>query len=63
MTELEIFTRVTANKKKIEELMDYTTFVLNREVVRLEDEITALQNICKHTFENGTCKHCGKEEK
>ena len=63
MTELEIFTRVTANKKKIEELTDYTTFVLNTEVVRLEEEITALQKICKHTFENGICKHCGKEEK
>lgn len=63
MTGLEIFTRINANKKKIEELTDYTTFVLNKEVMRLEDENEALRNICKHEYENHVCKYCGKEEK
>lgn len=62
MTGLEIFTRVNANKQKIEELTDYTTFVLNKEVVQLEEEISALQMICKHEFEEGVCKYCCKEE-
>lgn len=62
MTGLEIFTRVNANKQKIEELTDYTTFVLNKEVIQLEEEISALQMICKHEFEEGVCKYCGKEE-
>lgn len=62
MTEKEIFTRVSNNRKKIEELTDYTTFVLNPEIVRLEDEIEALQYICKHEYENQICKYCGKEK-
>lgn len=63
MTGHEIFTRVEANKKKIEELTDYTSFVLNHEIVKLEDEIVALQNICNHEYSGNNCKYCGIERK
>lgn len=62
MTGQQIFERVSANKKKIEEITDYTTFVLNGEVVQLQAEIDALQIICEHEFEDHVCKYCGKEE-
>jgi hypothetical protein len=62
MTGQQIFERVSANKKRIEEITDYTTFVLNGEVVQLQAEIDALQTICEHEFEDHVCKYCGKEE-
>ena len=62
MTGLEIFARVKSNKKKIEDLLDYSTFVLNPEIVRLEEENKALQSMCKHEFVQGICKFCDKEE-
>lgn len=62
MTGIEIFTRIQDNKKKIESLLDPTTFVLNPEIVELEEEIFNLQKICKHEFVNHVCKYCGKEE-
>lgn len=63
MNGLEIFSLVTSKRKKIEELTDFTTFVLNPEVVKLEKEIDELQSRCKHEFEKGACKYCGKEDK
>jgi hypothetical protein len=62
MNGLEIFSRIQNNKKKIEELTDYTTFVLNKEIVVLEEEIAALQTLCNHEYENHVCKYCEKEE-
>lgn len=62
MTGEQIFERISANRKRIEEITDYTTFILNGEVVQLQAEIDALQLICKHKFENHVCKYCGKEE-
>ena len=61
MTGIEIFALVTAKKQQIEELIDPTTFVLNKKVVALQKEITELQNECPHEYINGICKHCGKE--
>lgn len=62
MTGLEIFSLVEEKKKKIEDLIDPTTFVLNREVVELQTEIYQLQKQCPHEYENHVCKYCGKEE-
>lgn len=62
MTHQEVFTKITENKKRIEELVDVTTFVLNPEVARLEQEIEELQSTCKHCFIEGVCIHCTKEE-
>jgi hypothetical protein len=62
MTGQEIAKRIQENNKKIEELMDYTTFVLNKEIVQLQAENEALQTLCKHEYEDHICKFCGHEE-
>ena len=59
----EIFSLVTEKKQRIEELFDPTTFVLNKEAQKLQEEITELQKECPHEFSEGICKYCGKEEK
>jgi hypothetical protein len=59
----EIFSLVKAKRQRIEELFDPTTFVLNKEAQKLQEEIYALQEECQHEFnENHVCKYCGKEE-
>ena len=60
---LTIFTKVEDKKKRLEEIFDPTTFVLNKEAKQLQQEITELQEICPHVFQIGICKYCGKEEK
>ena len=42
MTGLEIFSLVEEKKKKIEDLIDPTTFVLNHEVVELQTIVWAI---------------------
>ena len=59
----EIFSLVTKKKERIEELIDPTIFVLNKEVVQLQNDIAELQKECPHEYEKGVCKYCGKEEK
>ena len=58
----EIFSLVTKKKQRIEELLDLTTFVLNKEVEALQQDIAELQKDCPHEFEEGVCKYCEKEE-
>lgn len=55
-------------KKRIEELNACLeslvipgTYVLNKDVVNIMEEITKLQNECSHTFESGYCIFCGLE--
>jgi hypothetical protein len=60
---LTVFAKVEENKRKIEDLIDPTIFVLNPEVEKLQNEIAELQNKCPHCYEKGICKYCGKEEK
>ena len=59
----EIFSLIVEKKKRIEELIDPTIFVLNKEVVELQNDIIKLQEECPHEYKNGTCKYCEKEEK
>lgn len=63
MDGLEIFTKIESHKKKIEDLIDPTTFVLNPEIEQLQKEIMKLQQICPHHYIEGMCRYCGKEEK
>ena len=61
MNSPEIFSLVTKKRQRIEELFDPTTFVLNKEIEQLQDEIAQLQESCSHKYENKICKYCGKE--
>ena len=63
MDGLEIFTKIEGHKKKIEDLIDPTTFVLNPEIEQLQKEIMKLQQKCPHHYIEGVCRYCGKEEK
>lgn len=63
MTNEEIFSLITDKREKIEKLTDFTTFVLNKEVVDLQNEIEELQAQCTHDYKDGLCKYCGKEAK
>ena len=58
----EIFSLIKTKKDRIEELIDPTTFVLNKEVEVLQAEIENLQQECPHEYDNGTCRYCGKQE-
>lgn len=58
----EIFSLVTKKRQRIEELFDPTTFVLNKEVEVLQQDIAELQKECPHKYDEGVCKYCGKEE-
>ena len=63
MTNVEIFHLVREKKQKIEDIFDPTSFVLNPEVVKLEEEISELQTQCEHDFVCGVGKYCSLEEK
>ena len=58
----EIFSLIKTKKDRIEELIDPTTFVLNKEVEVLQAEIENLQQECRHEYEDGMCRYCGKQE-
>ncbi len=50
------------NNKKIEELLDPSTFVLKPEVQQLLEENMRLRQECPHVFQNGECIYCGVTE-
>ncbi len=63
MNGAEIFSLVSKKKQQIEDLLDPTMFVLNKEIANLQEEINELQNQCPHEYETGVCVYCGMEEK
>ena len=58
---LTIFEKVEQKKKRLKEIFDPTSFVLNKEVEQLQQEILTLQEKCPHVFVKGVCRYCGKE--
>lgn len=59
MTGQEIERLITFNNKKIEEMLDPSTFVLKPEVNELLEENKKLRGQCPHVFEHGVCVFCG----
>ena len=59
---LTVFTKVEQKRKRLEDIFDPTTFVLNKEAEQLQQEIAELQKQCPHIYVDGVCKYCGKEE-
>lgn len=53
---------ITFNNKKIEEMLDPTTFVLKPEVQALLRKNQELRDQCPHEFQNGICIYCGTSE-
>ena len=63
MTNNEIFTRVTHACEELDEILSgMDVFTFNPRVAELEKEIDELQSKCVHSFHDGVCKYCGKEE-
>lgn len=63
MTNKEIFTRVTSACEELDEILsNMDVFMFNPRVAELEKEIEDLQTQCKHSFHDGVCEYCGKEE-
>ena len=54
----EIKKRIDELSLEAEQLMDPTTFVLNRRIGEIDKEIKALQAQCQHSFVNGVCEFC-----
>lgn len=50
------------NNKKIEELLDPSTFVLKPEVEQLLKKNEQLRKECPHVYQNGECIYCGTTE-
>ena len=55
---LEIKKRIDELLLESEQLLDPTTFVLNKRIGDIDKEIQELQSQCKHNFINGVCEFC-----
>ena len=62
MTQLQIKEKIDANNKVIESLLNPSMFTLNNTIKDLLAENDELQKQCKHSFVDGYCKYCYKEE-
>lgn len=60
---LEIKSKIDANNKLIEELLNPNAYTLNNTVADLLEENRQLQLQCKHEYEDGYCIFCYSEEK
>lgn len=59
----QIRDKIIANNKRIDEILDKSTFTLNIEVMALREENRRLQSICDHKFDElGFCIYCDKEK-
>ena len=47
--------------QKLEENFN-PTFVLNKEVLEITNEIDKYRNMCEHKYINGICIYCDKKE-
>lgn len=62
MTPEEIRYKIDENNAKIRSIMDYHTFVLNKQVQELLKENEEIQAQCPHKFVDGVCEYCGAIE-
>ena len=62
MLGMEIKERIDVNNKLIEKFLTPNTWTLNNSVAKLLKEISDLQSICPHEYENGFCIYCYKAE-
>lgn len=62
LNNLEIKQRIDSNNKLIEDLFTPNFFTLNNTVAKLLKENEMLQAQCQHSFSNGYCDYCYKQE-
>lgn len=61
MHQSDIREAINALYQKLEENFN-PTFVLNKEVLEITNEIDKYRNICEHKYINGICIYCDKKE-
>ena len=54
--------KIEENNKKIEQLLEPNSFILNTQIAEVLSENKALQDKCYHVFVDGRCEYCGKEK-
>lgn len=62
MRSQEIKMRINELNRRLEEVIKNYQFMLNKETERIYHEIDEIQKQCAHSFEDGVCIFCGKEE-
>lgn len=62
MTGEEIKLKIDQNNLEIEHFLRPNQFVLNNMVAELIDENSKLQAICPHSFKDGFCIYCYKQQ-
>lgn len=59
----EIRQKVNDCYKRMNAVLDPSTFGFQPNMLKIQDEINELQSKCKHHFVNGKCEYCDLEEK
>ena len=59
----DIRAKIDALNIELERAMVPGVFTLNKETMEISNKIAALQAECKHSFVDGMCKFCDKEER
>lgn len=62
MTQREIEENVKRLEKENEDFILSGIFTLNKKINENNVKIGQYQLMCKHEYENGKCKYCGKEK-
>lgn len=62
INQLDIRQKIDQNNRLIEQLLTPNRFTLNNAVYKLLNENDELQKKCVHTYENGFCIYCDKEQ-
>ena len=57
-----INSQINQNNDKIEKFLITNNFLLNSQVSELIEKNKQLQNQCPHSYKNGYCEYCYKEE-
>jgi hypothetical protein len=58
----EIKDKIAILTREYEEIFDPSTFVLKPRLIEIQTEIMKLQRECNHSFVNGFCEYCAREE-
>ena len=62
MTNEEIRDKIVKLNKDLVDSTSLNSFILNKKITEIEEQIKELQGQCTHSFVNGFCKYCYKDE-
>lgn len=62
MNNLEIKKQIDECYALMQENFNPSCFVLNKQTITLMEKVSSLQNLCNHSFVDGKCEFCYREE-